>query len=60
MKARVAALDRLAEYYETALKRLARRINAVEQNREALVRGIRVVDVPGAGVDIIIRDDTEN
>ena len=55
LKARVAALEKLAGYFENAFRKLERRISAVEQNREALVRGIRVVEVPGAGIDLIIK-----
>lgn len=57
LKARVAALDRLSEYYDNALAKVERRISAIEQNMEALSRGIRVVDVPGAGIDLIIREE---
>ncbi len=59
LKARVAALEQLAVYYENAFTKLERRISAVEQNREALVRGIRVVEVPGAGIDLIIKAEAE-
>lgn len=57
LKARVAALDRLLEYYESALAKVELRISAIEKNMEALSRGIRVVDVPGAGIDLIIREE---
>ena len=36
------------------LKKMNSRIQAVEQNQDALVKGIRVVDVPGGGIDLII------
>ncbi len=55
LKARLGALDQLAAYYENALSKLDKRISAVEQNQEALINGIRVVDVPGSGVDVIIQ-----
>ncbi len=56
LKARVAALERLKEYYDNALAKVERRISAIDQNMEALSRGIRVVDVPGAGIDLIVRE----
>jgi len=58
LKARVAALKRLSEFYESASLKLDRRISSVEKNMDALVKGIKVVDVPGAGIDLIIHSDT--
>jgi len=56
LKARISALQRLSSYYGNALKKLDVRIDAVANNQEVLIQGIRVVDVPGAGdLDIIIR-----
>lgn len=55
LKARVNALSKLATYYETALARLETRIEAVDKNRDALIEGIHVVDIPGANLDIIIK-----
>lgn len=57
LKARVAALEELVSYYDTALNKLARRIEAVKKNRDALLEGIRVVEVPGSGVDVIIKPE---
>ena len=37
-----------------SLSRLAIRISAVDKNQQALIQGIKVVDVPGANLDIII------
>ena len=55
LKARVGALTKLQTYYTTALAKLDKRITAVEQNEAALIKGVRVVDVPGGGVDVIIK-----
>jgi len=55
LKARFAALQQIAAYYDSSLGKLAIRITAVEKNREALVQGIHVVDIPGANLDIIIK-----
>jgi hypothetical protein len=57
LKARISALQKLLDYYGTAITRLDKRILAIKENKEALVRGIRVVDVPGGGIDIIIREE---
>ena len=55
LKARVSALTKLEAYYTAALQKLDIRILAVEQNRDALIQGIRVVDIPGADLNIIIK-----
>ena len=56
LRARVAALERLVNFYETALQKLDERRNAVESNVQALVQGVRVVEVPGAEeLDLIIQ-----
>jgi hypothetical protein len=60
LKARVSALNKLVGYYENVIKRLDIRILAIEQNKDALIKGIRVVDIPGANLDIIIRPQTTN
>ncbi len=57
IKAHVAALEKLLEYYQSSMERLSIRITSIEKNREALVQGIRVVDIPGANLDIIIREN---
>ncbi len=57
LKAHVAALEKLLEYYQSSMERLSIRITSIEKNREALVQGIRVVDIPGANLDIIIREN---
>ncbi len=55
LKARVNALSKLLQYYNTALQRLSKRIEAIEKNRGALIQGIHVIDVPGGNIDIIIK-----
>ena len=54
LKARVGGLKQLVTYYQTALAALDKRIMAVVKNREALIQGIHVVDVPGGGINIIV------
>jgi hypothetical protein len=58
LKSRVSALSKLIEYYDAALARLDKRITAVDQNLDALIAGIHVVDVPGAELNIIIKTVT--
>lgn len=55
LKARIAALTKLQAYYVTALARLDKRLEAIDKNRDPLIQGIRVVDVPGSDLDLIIR-----
>lgn len=55
LKARIAALTKLQAYYVTALMRLDKRLEAIDKNRDPLIQGIRVVDVPGSDLDLIIR-----
>jgi chemotaxis protein histidine kinase CheA len=55
LKAKISALEQLAQYYQTVLARLDIRIQAVDENRDALIQGIHVVDIPGADLDIIIK-----
>ncbi len=55
LKARQAALEKVLEYYVTALKRLDVRIEAVDKNRDALIQGVHVVDIPGANLNIILK-----
>lgn len=56
LKARIAALSKLQAYYVTALARLDKRLEAIDKNRDPLIQGIRVVDVPGSDLDLIIRE----
>lgn len=58
LKARLGALIKLTSYYQIVLASLDKRIQAVDKNKEALIQGIRVIDVPGGGVDIIIKPTT--
>ncbi|MBD3270803.1 hypothetical protein GF376_04720 [Candidatus Peregrinibacteria bacterium] len=57
LKAKVSALQKLLEYYEDILLKLQVRIRALETNFDALVEGIRVVNIPGANVDLVIGDE---
>lgn len=56
LKARMSALQQILELYEQALSRLNIRIEAIEKNIAVLLQGIKVIDIPGANLDIIIRN----
>lgn len=53
LKAKLAALSKLTEYYEEDLIIMKLRIEGLEQNREALIEGVTIREVPGSGIDLI-------
>lgn len=53
LKAQLQALDRLSKFYESALSRVEARVKDIELNAEALIKGIKVFDVPGSDLKII-------
>ncbi len=55
IRARLGALQKLSEYYQSALKVLDIRIKAVVNNTEALIQGIHIIDIPGNNLDLIIK-----
>lgn len=59
LKARFNALEKLNGFYESALKRVEVRIKAVELNEEALVKGIKVFEVHGGKLELIIKEQTK-
>ncbi len=54
LKAKIGALTRLIDNFETVLIRLQTRITAIEQNQEALIQGIQIIEVEGANIDFIL------
>ncbi len=58
LRAKYRARERLISFYESVLEDLALRISDIELNREALVKGVRVVDISGSDLDLII-DESE-
>jgi len=54
LKAKVNALNKLLEYYDKILLKLKIRIEAIEQNQDALIGGIRVVNIPGSNIDLVV------
>lgn len=58
LQAQLSARRKLLEYYDLILKALDARLRAVELNEEALVKGVRVVEVEGSGIDLVL-DESE-
>ncbi|MBI5152568.1 hypothetical protein HZA39_03470 [Candidatus Peregrinibacteria bacterium] len=56
IKARHNALTALSDYYKILLQKLNVRIRDIKTNRDALVQGVRVYEVPGSNVDVIIKN----
>ena len=57
-RARYRALDEVRELLVQYASALDTRIRDVELNREALVKGVRVVDVEGSDIDLIIPESS--
>lgn len=58
LRAKFRARARLIDFYESVMEDLALRITDIELNREALVKGVKVVDIRGSDLDLII-DESE-
>jgi len=54
LKARYKALTRLSEHYGVILQRLRARIRDLQENRDALIKGVKVYDIPSSDIDLII------
>ncbi|MBU0981080.1 hypothetical protein KKC94_00125 [Patescibacteria group bacterium] len=57
LRARYQAREKLLSYYDQIADDIEARIRGVELNREALIKGIRVVDISGSNIDLIIGED---
>lgn len=57
LRAEHSALQQLIGYYEQALEALAIRQKDVELNREALIKGVQVVEVQGSTLNLILDED---
>jgi hypothetical protein len=53
-RARFKALQKIEAFYEEALPKLTNRIRDIELNEEALVSGIKVYDVKGSDLQLIL------
>lgn len=58
LKAEHQARLKLMTFYRDIIPELDRKAKAIELNREALIKGIKVVDVDGTDIDLII-DESE-
>ncbi len=58
LRAEYRAREKLLEYYEAVLIELELRITDIEFNREALIKGVQVVNIDGSDLDLII-DESE-
>lgn len=56
LKARYNALNKISEMYETAMKNMEVRIKDIEVNKAALIKGVKVVDIKGSDLDLIIEE----
>jgi hypothetical protein len=56
IKAKLAAMSKLSEYYEKVLINLKIKLDAVDKNQEALVSGIQVTDVPGVNLNLVKKE----
>ena len=54
LRARFKSLQEIRSYFDQALPKLARRIQDIELNQEALVAGTKVFDVPDSDLQLII------
>ncbi|MBI5413671.1 hypothetical protein HZA42_04970 [Candidatus Peregrinibacteria bacterium] len=59
-KARFKALQKIESYYESGLPRLTARIKDIELNKEPLIKGIKVYDVKGSDLNLILSEDGES
>ena len=57
IRAQYLARLKLVEYYELVLTSMERRINDIDLNEEALIKGIQVVEIAGSDLDLIIQED---
>jgi hypothetical protein len=57
LRALFNAREKLISYYEQALEVLQLRIDDITLNEEALVKGVKVVELQGSTLDLIIREE---
>ncbi len=53
LKAKLAALSKLAGYYEADLITMKIRLDAIEKNKQALISGVTVVETPGVDLNLV-------
>ncbi|MFC1810237.1 hypothetical protein ACFLZH_01950 [Patescibacteria group bacterium] len=55
LKAEFNALSKISGLFETAMKNMDARIKDIELNKSALVKGVKVIDIKGSDLDLIIQ-----
>lgn len=53
LKAKLAALSKLSEYYEADLVLMKIKLDAIEKNKQALITGVTVVETPGVDLNLV-------
>lgn len=56
LRAEYLARQKLLEYYAIVMESMELRVTDLEFNEEALVKGVRVVDIEGSDIDLIIQE----
>jgi len=56
LKAQYSALDKTNQLFTIAMKNMEVRIKDIEYNRDALIKGVKVVDIKGSDLDLIIQE----
>jgi len=56
LKAEHSALSKIGGMYDTAISNMEARIKDIEANKEALVKGVKVVDIKGSDLNLIIEE----
>jgi hypothetical protein len=54
LRARYRALDKIEDFLGRYSDVLEKRIRDVEFNREALIKGVKVIDIEGSNIELII------
>lgn len=57
LKAGFNAITKISEMYDIAIRNTKARIKDIEANKQALVKGVKVVDIKGSDLDLIIQDE---
>lgn len=56
IKANYKAREKLISFYQIILQRMKDRISDIKYNREALIKGVKVVDIAGSDIDLILQE----
>jgi len=56
LKAQYSALDKTNQLFQVAVKNMETRIKDIEYNRAALIKGVKVVDIKGSDLELIIQE----